>query len=154
MRARLEERVDHRAVERIELVGRLSVRRAQGPSKTSSTNGLIEGLPRRAQFQIEGLRLEQRRVHFAAVVRDPQRKFGLGENIALEIDAGRDLGDRHAFALEPHDTTLGHVDDLLSLRDRARAGEGDLLDGVDELLDLAFLRIETAPSARRVLRRR
>ena len=46
------------------------------------------GLPRRAKLQIKGLRLEQRRIHLAQIIRDAQRKFGLRENVALEIDAG------------------------------------------------------------------
>ncbi len=68
----------------------------------------------------------------------PQRKFGLREHVALEIDARRDLRHRHALALQPHHAALGDIEDLLPLRDGARAGERDLLDRFDELLDLAF----------------
>ena len=90
--------------------------------------------------------MEQARVHLADVLRDAQRKLGLGEDVALEIDAGREFRDRDAVLLEPQHATFGDVDDFLPLRDRSRAGERDLLDRFDELLDLAFLGDLTAPS--------
>ena len=37
-----------------------------------------------------------------------------------------------------HDAALGDVDDLLALRDGARAGKGHLLDLLDQLPDLAL----------------
>src|SRR5579872_5637500 len=83
--------------------------------------------------------MEEGRIHLSKVVRDAKRKLGLRENVALEVDAGRDLGDGDPFALKSKHASLGDVDDVLTLSECAGAGERDLLDRVYELLDFAFL---------------
>ena len=65
---------------------------------------------------------------------------GLGQDVALEVDAGRDLGDGDAVGQEPHDAALGDVGDVLPLLDGAPAAERDVLDLGHELLDLALAR--------------
>ena len=74
-----------------------------------------------------------------------------GEHVALEVDAGRDLGDDEAVRRQPHHTALGDVGDVLALRDGAPAREGDVLDLLDELLDLALLVDAQLPSASDIL---
>ena len=62
-------------------------------------------------------------VHLAQVRRDSQRELRLREDVALQIDARRDLDDRNAFALQAKHATFRDIDDLLPLRDRARTGK-------------------------------
>src|SRR6185437_5749458 len=111
----------------------------RGPRTPDRRKDSTERLPGRTQFELKGFGMEQRGVHLTQAVRDAEREFRLGENVALKIGARGDLGDGHAFTLEPQDAALGDIQDVLSLGDGARAREGNLLDRVDQLLDLALL---------------
>ena len=71
--------------------------------------------------------------------RDDQREFGLVEDVGLQLDAGRDLGDDDAFGRQLHHAALGHVGHVLALHHAAPPGEGDLLHLLHQLLHLAFL---------------
>src|SRR5215207_3707600 len=85
--------------------------------------------PRRSRREVagEGHRLgpEQARVHRRELRRDRRAEARPAEDVALEVEARRDLG------------ALGHVEDALPALLRVAAAEGDLLDRLDELRPVA-----------------
>ena len=73
--------------------GRSSVRTAM-PSSTSSVTRFVRHRQPSGSVQADGLGRNRRPSIGFEVGRDPERELGLRQHVALEIDAGRDLGDR------------------------------------------------------------
>src|SRR5438128_1203084 len=92
-----------------------------------------------AELQTHGVRPEQARFHDLEIGRNVQRYAGLGQHMLFEIDARSDLGDEKTFRCKLENAALGDVSNVLALRHRPAAGEGDLLHLGHDLLDLAFL---------------
>src|SRR5438445_4335374 len=81
----------------------------------------------------------ERRRRDLEVVGDGKRNVGLPQHVAFEIDARRELRHHQAVRRQLHHAALGDIGDVLALRDRALAGEGYVLDLLDDLFHLAFL---------------
>ena len=138
-RAASAERVDHRPVEGVELVGAPEREARQRPVEGEIDVGTHRpASSARRGTKPNGSGWNRRAVHRRERFGDAQGKAGLIEHVALEIDAGSEFDHRDALALEPHHASLGDVENLLPLRHRAGTGERDLLDRLHQLLDLAF----------------
>ena len=99
------------------------------------------------KHEIDGRGMKQRRIHLPQFRSHPQRKLGLTQDVALQVDARRQFDNRNAFRLQAKDATFRDVENFLALSDCSRARKGDLLDRVNELLDPALLQAcVTAPS--------
>src|SRR3569623_2923710 len=121
--------------------GRKMVMSATGPSQVSATRGSgMNMVPLRFGGKGEADRFgsEQPRLHRLQAIGDEQGKFGLREDVTREIGSRGDLGDDEAGWGELHHATFGDVGDVLSLLDAAAAREGDVLELIHQLLDLAF----------------
>ena len=57
----------------------------------------------------------------------------MGEDVALEIDAGGDFDQAQAVVVEPENGALGNVQDALAALARIGAAEGQVIDPIDEL---------------------
>ena len=66
------------------------------------------------------------------------RELHLCEHVALQVDAGGELGQGHPPLAQLEDGAFGHVQDPLASPGRFGAAEGDLLHRRDELLEFAF----------------
>src|SRR5215207_4283671 len=97
--------------------------------------------PRRPRREIAGkshrLGPEQARVHGCELRRDRRAEPHPGENVALEVEARRDLDELDAALAQPEHGAFGHVEHALPALLRVAAAEGDLLDRLDELRPLA-----------------
>src|SRR5699024_5210473 len=67
------------------------------------------------------------------IVGDGRRERHPVDDVALDIDTRRDLGEHDALLPEFEDGPLGDEDDRLVGFERVVAAEGDLLDALDEL---------------------
>ena len=87
-----------------------------------------------------GASANKRRVHRLQLVGDDQREFRLGEDVAsCRSTPGAISVSTTPSRRQLHDAALGDIGDVLALLDGAPAREGDVLDLVDQLLQLAFL---------------
>src|SRR6478752_3990301 len=125
-------------VSELSFAGRLSVMVATGPSIASVVSGSDMLLLR--ELQTHRRIAEQRRLHLFEIGIDPQREIREIQDVALEIDTGRDLAHHQAIFCQIDDTALGDVGDVLAALARHVAAERDVLDGFDELAALTFLR--------------
>src|SRR5688572_3725306 len=83
---------------------------ASAPEKKSSGSRLANGhLLRREQFWPEEAMIHQPRPGF----RDDRCERHVGQDVALDLDPRRDLGQQHALGRRPEDGALGDVLDAL-----------------------------------------
>ena len=76
-------------------------------------------------------------VHRLRVAHD-RLEVHMRQDVALDVDAGRDFDQLHAARRALEDATLGHVEHGLAGLGGVGAAEGDLLDRLDELVRRAF----------------
>ena len=81
----------------------------------------------------------RRAVHLAEVVGDARPEAHLPEDVALDVDPGRDLDQHQAVGLEREHRALGDVADLLAALAGEPAVERDLADLGHELAELALV---------------
>ena len=72
-------------------------------------------------------------VHQRNLAVDDRPERHPGQNVALQVDAGRDLDQLQAGGRQPEDAALGDVQDGLAGLDGGRAAERDVVDLFDEL---------------------
>ncbi len=82
--------------------------------------------------QSHRLRAEDPRIHQGWRAHD-RREVHLGENIAFQIDARRNLDEFQALRAQLEYATLGNVEDRFEGRSRVRAGKRAMLHFLDEL---------------------
>ena len=79
---------------------------------------------------------------------DDRREAHVAQDVALDVDPRRDLGQLHAGRRAPEHAALGDVEHRLAGLGRIGAAEGDLLDRLDELARLCPSRtIRSRPSS-------
>ena len=100
-------------------------------------HALGEPQPEQRLLQLHRLVAEDSRFHRPRIAHD-RGEFHLCQDIAANVDAGRDLDQLHAFAAATEHAAFGDIQDRLSALGSVCAVEGDLLDLADELLAAAF----------------
>ena len=138
----------------LSLSGRATVMMAIGPSMSMRMRWLRHGRPPslraalRRQLQPDRRLGEQRRIHLLELVGDDQREFRLVEDMRVcRSTPGAISVSTMPFGRQLHHAALGDIGDVLALLDGAAAGEGHVLDLVDQLLQLAFL-LDDQPAVR------
>jgi len=83
--------------------------------------------------QAHGLGTEDARVHLGRIARDQRSELHAGEDVALDVDARRDLDELEPLGPQREDTALGSRR-ARSVRaaPRRRAAEGQVLDVAHE----------------------
>lgn len=135
MADRLADR-QHLGADRIDQLGRIDLQPLEVQVQHVAARVVGEArLPRQvdqAAAQLHRRVPEEPRVHPARSVNQrPERH--VPEHVALQIHAGRDLGQRQTVGAQLEDAALGDVVHLLALRGRMGAREGAVLDLVHEL---------------------
>ena len=69
---------------------------------------------------------------------DNRPKAHQRQNVALDVDAGRDLDQFETFRGQPEHASLGHIENRLPVACGQLARERDLIDLVDEFRRFAF----------------
>src|SRR5207247_7551930 len=126
-------------VSELSLAGRASVTVATSPSRCSCTSCSATAHLCVLECQAERCIGEQRGAHDPQIGRHAQRDLGLVEHVALQVDAGRDLGDHQAVVLQLDHAALGDVGHVLTSLPTDTAAEGDVLGALDELAGAPFL---------------
>ena len=142
---------ENRCAQRVQLLRTVQIERGEAaapeqPHLTVGERGLAgdagdHGIRRgvrhgRLQRESERLRREQGRLHRARPVAHSERELRLVQDVPPQVDSGRDLRHFDAAAAKAENAALGHISDVLTLRDRAPTGEGDVLDFLTSFLTL------------------
>ncbi len=101
-------------------------------------DALGQGDGQQAVFEAHRFGAEDAGIHQDGLAHDRAERHP-GQDVALYVDAGRDLDQLQALGREREDAALGDVEHLLAGLGRVLAAEGDLFDRLDELAVLAFL---------------
>ena len=84
-------------------------------------------------------RIEYARVHRIERWTDLWLEIHVGENVRRKIETWGDLNQYRSSNIEPENSALGHIDDLLTAGRADLAVEANLLDGLYKLAVLSLL---------------
>ena len=100
---------------------------------------LIERDREHVVAQIHRALAEDPRVHRERIARDRRLEIHQREDVALDVDAGRDFDQLEPPGRQRKDAALGDVEHALPARGRVGAAERHVLHGLDEFARLGLL---------------